>query len=135
MRHIATLSLAFALSACAAGQPTEAMLKQRASESARLEKALAGFTPGPAKNCLSSRDIGTPESYDESTILFRTGRNLIYRNETKGSCEDVGDGRALITKSFGSQICAGDIAHVADLSAGFTTDTCSFGKFVPYRRG
>ena len=62
------------------------------------------------------------------------GRNLIYRNDTIGSCRGVGRGEALIIRQTSSQMCAGDIARTADLVAGFETGSCALGPFIPYRR-
>jgi hypothetical protein len=46
----------------------------------------------------------------------------------------VGNGDALVTRQFGSQMCRGDIARSADLVAGFQTGSCALGEFIPYRR-
>jgi hypothetical protein len=133
-RSILLLPL-FALAAgCAAGQPSQTTLKYQASEAARLDKALAGLTPGKAKSCIDLRDANGPESYGDTTLLFRVGRKLVYRTETIGSCRNVGaGGRALITHTYGSGLCRGDTARAADLAAGFETGSCAMGDFVPYK--
>jgi hypothetical protein len=134
MRIFIPLTLCAVLAGCAAGAPSPYALKQQANEAKRLEDELAGFTPGKPKSCLSIRDIGGPESFGENTLIFRVGRNLLYRNETRGSCGRVGHGDALITQVWGSQLCKGDIARSADLTAGFQSGACSLGDFVPYRK-
>jgi hypothetical protein len=134
MRIFIPLTLCAMLAGCAAGAPSPYALKQQANEAKRLEDELAGFTPGKPKSCLSIRDIGGPESFGENTLIFRVGRNLLYRNETRGSCGRVGHGDALITQVWGSQLCKGDIARSADLTAGFQSGACSLGDFVPYRK-
>ena len=109
-----------------------------AKEDARLEKALAGKTPGKAVSCIRLRDTHGTESFDneKGTILFKVSRKLVYRTDTNGACRRVGTGGdALITRSFsGDQLCRGDIAQSANLtSGGFPTGSCAMGDFVPYR--
>ncbi len=138
MRNIVSLSLSLALCAvlagCAASAPSPYAAKRQASEAKRLEDELAGFTAGKPKSCMSARDLSGPESFGENTLLFRVGRNLVYRNDTRGSCGRVGHGEALITQVWGSQLCKGDIARTADLTAGFSTGACALGDFVPYKK-
>jgi hypothetical protein len=134
MRNALAIFLTLAATACAEGPPSKAALKQQATEARRLDEALAGLIPGKPISCIESRLANGPESYGETTLLFRMGSKLIYRTETRGTCRDVGNGRALVTRTFGSRLCRGDIASVADLTAGFSTDTCVMGDFVPYRK-
>lgn len=109
-----------------------------AKEDARLEKALAGKTPGTPVSCIRLRDTRGTESFDndKNTLLFKVSRKLVYRTDTNGGCRRVGTGGdALITRSFnGGQLCRGDIAQSADLTGhGFPTGSCAMGEFVPYR--
>ncbi len=107
-----------------------------AREEVRLEKELAGLTPGKPQNCIHLRDANGTRSFDngKGTILFRVSRKLVYRNDTHGNCNGIGRDRALITRIFGSsQLCRGDIAHSADLLAGFTGGSCAMSDFVPYK--
>jgi len=130
---IALPLLAFA-TGCASTPKTDAQLKAQAREAAKLDEALAGFTPGKAVDCVDNRDLRSPESYGDNIILFRTGSKLIYRTDTSGSCSGIGRGEALITRQWGSRLCKGDIARTADLTTGFQSGVCSFGEFVPYRK-
>ena len=104
------------------------------SESTWLAATLAGYTPGKPVNCVENRDLTGPEAYGETTLLFRTGRKLIWRTETSGSCDAIKRGDALITHQYSSRLCQGDIARTADLRAGFQTGSCVIGEFVPYRK-
>ncbi len=133
MRIFLALPLVALLGGCAAGTPSEATLKFRANESARLETALAGLTPGKPQSCIRMRDAGSTESFGDNILLFKVGKKLIYKNETSGSCRRIGDGNALITRSFSGDFCRGDIARSADLVVGFESGSCAFGDFVPYR--
>ncbi len=136
MRTLLMLPLIAVLAGCVSGPPSAATLKYQANEKAKLETALAGKTAGKPQSCIRSRDANGPESFGENTLVFRVSKKLSYVNETRGSCKDIGNGRALIIRSFvGGDLCRGDIASSADLSAGFETGHCSFGDFVPYRGG
>lgn len=106
-----------------------------AKEDARLEKELAGLTPGKPQNCIHLRDANGTQSFEngKGTLIFRVSRKLVYRNDTQGSCNYIGRDRALVTRIFGSnQLCRGDIAHSADLVAGFVGGSCAMNDFVPY---
>jgi hypothetical protein len=135
MRHMIILPALAMLSACATnGQPSAAMLKQEATEAKRLADELAGFVPGATTSCIDVRAMQGPESFGESTLIFRQGRNLVYKTETRGSCRRVGQDRALITRMYGSRLCRGDTAQSADLFAGYTSGFCVMGDFTAYRR-
>ncbi len=117
-----------------AGAPSAKRAEYLASEDARLDKRLAGLTPGKPQSCVRLRDLQGPESYGEDKLVFKISRNFVYVNRTQGSCDRIGKGDAMITKTFSSQLCRGDIVHAADLVSRFPTDTCSIGEFVPYRK-
>ena len=134
MRVLPIILCGLIVASCAGGEPSPATLKYRAFEAERLDKRLANYTAGTPKRCVSLRNLSGPESYGDGTLVFSNGRNLLYRNDTRGSCRKIGQGRALVTKTWGSEVCSGDIAQVADLSAGYVTDNCGLGEFVPYRR-
>ena len=122
------------IAGCAATPPTESQLRAQARDAAKLDEALAGYTPGTPVNCVESRDLRGPEAYGEHTLIFRASRKLIWRTETSGSCDDVKRGDALVTRQYTSRLCKGDIARTANLQAGFSTGTCVIGEFVPYRK-
>ena len=107
---ILTLPLLALAAGCVSTPKTDAQLKAQAREAAKLDEALAGFTPGKPVDCVDNRDLRSPESYGDNTILFRTGNKLIYRTDTSGSCSGIGRGEALITRQWGSRLCKGDIA-------------------------
>jgi Family of unknown function (DUF6491) len=134
MRVVPILMLSLFVAGCANTEPSQSTLKYRAFEAERLEKRLANYTAGTPKRCVRLRELSGPESYGDGTLIFSNGRNLLYRNDTRGACRKIGAGRALITKTWGSEVCSGDFAQVADLSAGYVTDNCALGEFVPYRR-
>lgn len=109
---------------------------RHAKEEARLQKELAGLTPGKPQHCIELRHTNGPRSFEngKGTLLFRVSRKLVYRTDTHGNCNGIGRDRALVTRIFGgSRLCRGDIAQSADLVAGFTTGSCAMGDFVPYK--
>lgn len=134
MRIILIASSALALASCVAGTGSYNAERQ-ARATAELDRLLAGYSAGEPRSCVESRDLRGPEAYGETTLIFREGRRTIWRTETSGGCDKAGRD-ALITRQFGtSRMCRGDIARTADLTAGFPTGSCSFGDFVPYRKG
>mgnify|MGYP004541822487 CR=1 FL=1 len=133
MRMPVILSVA----ALALGAPSAAQTGRNADAAtdAKLAKALAGLTRGETRGCLplTGRQQYRTEGYGR-TILYRVGRNQVYRTETSGGCERIARGDALIVRQPGAQLCAGDIATTADLVSRFPTGSCSFGPFTEYRR-
>ena len=67
----------------------------------------------------------------DDLLLYKAGRT-VYVNRVLGRCSGLSFGRTLVTTVWGSQICRGDIARVADLSSGMLTGSCALGDFVPY---
>ncbi len=135
MRAVPLLLCSAMLASCASGPPSEARQRFIASEEARLAAVLDGKVAGKKRSCISSRDTAGPESFGDTTLLFRAGRNLYYRNEVRGgSCGKIGQWNALVTIRYGSSdLCSGDIAYGADLATGIESSRCVLGDFVPYR--
>jgi hypothetical protein len=100
---------------------------------AQLAKELAGLVPGKPETCLPHYRSQDMVTIDDHTLLFRDGRNRVYRNNLIGSCH-IGPGDALVTRSFGANMCRGDIAQVADVRNNMTVGSCVLGDFIPYTR-
>ena len=126
MRTPILIALAAALTLPAASSAKREIL----SDEARLEKALTGLTPGKPVSCIDLRNTSGPEAIGD-TLLFRTSRKLIYRNEAPG-CKGRFD-EAFITRTFGGRLCRGDVVSRADLRTGFESGFCIAGTFTPYR--
>lgn len=136
MRLVWTTLLAIALYGCAATPAETARADARhAVEQQKLAKTLSGFTRGKTSDCLDefSRSDASTEAFGP-TILYRVGRNRIYRSDTSGGCENLQRGDILITRTFSSQLCRGDIATTVDQSTRSFSGTCSFGDFTRYQR-
>ena len=102
----------------------------------RLAARLAGLTPGRATSCLPTTLIGAQaqtQGYG-STILYIAGRDLIYRNDTTGGCDNIGRGDILVTRQFAGRACRGDIATTVEPLSRAVTGSCALGDFIPYRR-
>lgn len=104
-----------------------------ARDRARLEKALAGLTPGAPMKCLR-RDQANEIRTFEGTILYVAGRNRVWRNDVVGDCPGLRRGDIVVSKSFGSQNCSGDIIETRSPTGGMFSGSCSLGTFTPYTR-
>lgn len=136
---ILALGGAVALAGCAGtgwyggvdGGATELTEKQAAV----MNKQLAGKVAGAPINCLSRTDAQNQIRVSDSILLYRVSKNLVYRNDLRGSCNGLAnDNDIMVVKQFGSsQQCDGDIIHMVDRMTGMPGGSCSFGKFTPYR--
>src|SRR3546814_1919053 len=71
----------------------------------------------------------------DNILLYRSGGNLVYRNDLKSSCPGLArDSDIMVARQFGSSTCEGDFFHLVDRSSGIRGPTCVFGEFVPYRK-
>ncbi|SKB29167.1 hypothetical protein [Sphingopyxis flava] len=100
-----------------------------------LNKQLAGKVAGAPEKCLPSFRTNDAIRVSDTILLYRSGSNLVYRNDLKGSCPGLArDSDIMVIKQFGSQLCSGDFFHLVDRSSGIRGPTCVFGDFVPYRK-
>lgn len=132
MRGIALLLAGAALASCAAApQPGRS-----AKAESRFQELLAGKVAGPAMSCLPSYRTSDMVVIDDQTVAFRDGSRRVWLADLRQGCSNLGSGfYALVTRQFGGGgLCSGDIAHVTDLTSGFTVGSCVFGDFVPYVR-
>lgn len=104
------------------------------SERARtqLTEALAGKVARAPQRCLPSYRRNEQQIVDRGTILYRQGRDLLYRNDPVGGCNGLDASRTLLTESFNGELCRGDIIRVLEPSSGTLVGTCAFGDFIPY---
>lgn len=106
---------------------------EAAENDAKLAKALTGLTPGAPQNCIGQGLGRFQTQVIGNTILYKSGRKLVYRNDTTGGCEKAGFGDALVSRNSTAEICNGQIIRTFDFASRITTGSCSLGKFVPYR--
>ena len=120
--------------ACAACASSTVSEPRTAKAETQLARALAGKAAGAPVSCLPSHRTNDMTIIDDNTILFREGRNLVYRNDPRGGCSPMGrGGYTLVTRSSTGHMCRGDIVRVVDLTSKITAGSCSLGDFVPYR--
>lgn len=132
MRSI-LIALPVLLAACAtAGMAEDKPPQLTEKQQAALDRALEGKVAGEPQSCISLIQRADLQVISDDLLLYKAGRT-VYVNRVLGSCNGLSFGRTLVTNVWGSQICRGDIARVADLSAGMLTGSCALGDFVPYR--
>jgi hypothetical protein len=115
---------------------TEATREMDARQSQRLERELAGLSPGAPMHCLR-RDQANEIRTFQGTILYVAGRNRIYRNDVVGGCAGLARGDIVVSKTFGGEYCSGDIIETRapnGIGGANFTGSCSLGEFVPYTR-
>ena len=96
---------------------------------------LAGKVPGEPMRCLPSYRTNQTIRVSDNILLYRSGGNLVYRNDLKSSCPGLArDSDIMVVRQFGSSTCEGDFFHLVDRSSGIRGPTCVFGEFVPYRK-
>lgn len=138
MRTIA-LMLALGVVACAE-TPKETADRAAAADRTRaaLDRELAGLTPGPPQSCLSDIDRrdASAQSFGDTLVYRPTTGRTRWVTQTTGCTGVGGNGdNILITRTPSTQLCRGDIATLVDRTSRVQTGSCSFGDFVPYRRG
>ena len=128
------LLLAAAATSLAACETTDSQPEQRSAKAqATYDRMLAGKSAGRPAKCLPLLRSYDMVVIDDATILYRDGRTT-YVNQPLGGCNMLSRGSyAMVTRSFGSQMCSGDIATVVDTHSGVTVGSCALGDFVPYR--
>jgi hypothetical protein len=119
------------LAACAGTYEPEPLT---AKQEVKLDKALAGLTPGEPVSCISRFPQTNLVVISNNVLLYKVSKKLVYRNDLLGSCNGLTRGDTLITQSQGSQLCRGDLARSADLRVGIPTGACAIGDFTPYRK-
>lgn len=133
MRGCALL-LPLAIAACAATpQEVQRAAEQEATSQRKLDRALAGLTPGATTDCLPLTTHSEQTTGYGSTLLFRVSRGLVYRNEAPG-CESVERQDILVTVSPSGRLCRGDIARTVQPLSRIPTGSCTLGSFTEYRR-
>src|SRR3546814_6007349 len=70
-------------------------------------------------NCLPNYRTTDTIRVSDNILLYRSGGNLVYRNDLKGGCPGLArDSDIMVVEQFGSQVCSGDFFHLVDRSSG-----------------
>ena len=129
MLKLLVIASGFALAGCATQLPAPT---RTAEAQAELNKLVAGKTAGAPLTCLQHYRANDMVRIDESTVAFKQGRQ-VYVNHLIGACSNLDSSfYALVTRSNGTGLCRGDIAHVQDVSTGAIVGSCAIGDFIPY---
>lgn len=124
------LMLVPALASCGIASAGQSPRSERAET--RLTRALGGKVAGTARKCIARFRSNDLEIVDRNTILFKNGRNLVYRNDPEGGCAGLDPSRTIVTSSVGSDLCRGDTIRVVDRLSRSTVGVCAFSDFIPY---
>ena len=117
---------------------TTAATQSRAPDraTARVEKTLAGLTPGTPQRCLR-RDRVTELRTASNVILYMAGRDRVWRNDVvgEGCARGLARGDIIVSQSLvGGEYCQGDLVHTRVRTGGTLSGSCSLGAFTPYTR-
>lgn len=137
MRILLSVAPLALLAACANPDTPEARaaaIEREAEVAEELAEKLRGLVPGEPVSCIQTTQVRSSDVIGERVLLYKVSSNLIYRNDPAGGCPGLDDSTALVTRTTSTQLCSGEIATVADLRAGFSTGSCVFSEWVPYRR-
>ena len=133
MRNFCLLAAAAALAGCSTAAPPPT---RTAQADAHLQRLIGGKVAGAPVSCI--RRLGSSHDMvviDDQRIAFRDGSRVYVNDFRGGVCSRLGSGfYALLTRSYGSGMCSGDIAEVVDTTNGITVGSCVLGDFVPYNR-
>ncbi|MHA6724120.1 hypothetical protein [Sphingomonas sp. RS2018] len=133
MRRAAMLTLTLALLAgcTATAQEAERQAAEDSRVQAKLDKRLAGYTPGRPQSCF--RPYQTQQEIYGDTLVYRDGRRL-WVTKTSGGCFGLKRDDIVVTRSTSASYCSGDIVRTVDRTSAFPSGACSFGEFVPYTK-
>ncbi len=100
-----------------------------------LSKELDGKVAGAPVNCISNFQGTNTIRVSDDILLYRVSGRLVYQNNLRGSCPGLArDSDILVTETFGSSYCKGDLIKLVDRSSGIQGPVCSLGQFVPYKK-
>lgn len=125
------LLLLLPLASCGFASGEERPRTERAQT--RLTRALEGKVAGEPQRCLPPYGRNELEVIDRNTLLYKSGRNLVYRNDPEGGCGGLDQTRTIVTTSHNGQTCRGDIIRIVDQVSGSFVGSCAFSDFIPYR--
>lgn len=102
-------------------------------EAAKIERALAGLTPGRPQTCINPDRSGGSSRHGD-TLLIKDRSGVTYLSRFPEGCAPRNDNYAMISRRPTSQVCQGDIVQFKDLASGAFGGACAYGAFTPYRR-
>lgn len=113
---------------------TTASVPRPDAAAARVERTLAGLSAGTPKRCLR-HDAYNEMRTAKGVIVFVAGKNRVWRNDVVGQgCRGLERGDVVVTQSFGSELCDGDLVQTRATTGGMLSGSCSLGTFTPYTK-
>jgi hypothetical protein len=100
----------------------------------KLQKMLAGATPGTPTSCISLTPSQSSTTIEGIGLVYQRGRTM-YVNRFAGGCPSLNGFTAVISRTPSTQLCRGDIARIVDLNSRIEGGSCVFGDFTPYTKG
>ncbi|HEY4093400.1 MAG TPA: hypothetical protein VGN46_17955 [Luteibacter sp.] len=119
--------LAFAFATAAAGPA----LAHKDDPAAQLAKITEGRIAGNPKQCIDLPQVYNTQIIDKTTIAYRIG-STYYVNQLRSGAESLDSNDVMVTKTFGSQLCALDSVKMVDRYGGGLRGFVVLGPFVPY---
>jgi hypothetical protein len=100
-----------------------------------LEKELGGKIAGEPLRCLHRPQSASLVQISDDILLYRVSSRLVYRNDLRSRCPGLArDNDIIVTETYGSGLCNGDLIRLVDRHSGIQGPACSLGDFVPYRK-
>lgn len=96
----------------------------------RLSELVRGKTAGTPRRCIFPDRSVQPVIIDGTAIVYRDAR-FTYVGRLKGGCPALREGRTIVTRSAGGQLCQNDPVRVVE-STGAGFGICTFETFTPY---
>ncbi len=121
MRRLAIALVAGGLLAAPASAATDA-----------LSDLLKGKSAEAPRRCIFPDRSAEPVIVDGTAIVYRDAR-YTYVARFKGGCPALREGRRIVTRSAGGQLCENDPVHVTE-ATGADFGFCAFDRFTPYRK-
>jgi hypothetical protein len=106
---------------------------EKLAPEAQLSRAVEGRLAGAAVDCINLRPSGSHQIVEDSAIVYRTGSTL-YVNRPRFGAQSLNAMDALVTRTFSSRLCSGDVVEVVDPTTGVLRGLVFLGEFVPYKR-
>ncbi len=101
---------------------------------AKIERSLAGLSPGAPQTCVRRDQITEIRTADD-VILYVGGRNRMFRNDVVGHCPGLKRGDVVVSLNTDSRTyCRGDIVQTRAPTGGAFSGSCTLGAFIPYTK-
>ena len=121
------------LAATAASLVAAPVLAARQAPQEQLDKLLVGLTADKPVDCISQWRTNESQTIPGIGIVYKVGTTQ-YLNRFSDGCPQLDGDNILVTRTYGTQLCRGDIARVIMRGPDIETGSCIFGDFTPYRR-